>query len=100
MELYDEVLDNDTLDIVKDSFDNVKTKIGMPTNIKASLLKNYNSSTLVIAAENDCLFPAKEVLPRAKKIISNCDAYMLKGRGHMHILTQHEKKLIIDFLKF
>lgn len=99
MALYDEVLDKDTLDIVKDSFDNVKTKIGMPTNIKASLLKNYNSPTLVIAAENDCLFPAKKVLSRAKKIISNCDTYMLKGSGHMHILPQNERKLIVDFLK-
>lgn len=99
MAINDEVIDKDTLDIVKDSFDNVKTKIGMPTNIKASLLKNYKAPTLVIAAENDCLFPAKRVLTRAKNIISNCKVHMLKGSGHMHILPQYEKTLITDFLK-
>lgn len=99
MAINDEVIDKDTLDIVKDSFDNVKTKIGMPTNIKASLLNNYKAPTLVIAAENDCLFPAKRVLTRAKNIISNCKVHMLKGSGHMHILPQYEKKLITDFLK-
>lgn len=99
MAINDEVIDKDTLDIVKDSFDNVKTKIGMPTNIKASLLKNYKAPTLVIAAENDCLFPAQKVLTRAKNIISNCKVHMLKGSGHMHILPQYEKKLITDFLK-
>lgn len=78
MAIYDEVLDEDTLDIVKDSFDNVKTKVGMPTNIKTSLLKDYKAPTLVIAAENDCLFPAKKVLTRAQKIIYNCKTYMLK----------------------
>lgn len=34
MALDESVLDEDTLDIVKDSFDNVKTKVGMPTNIQ------------------------------------------------------------------
>lgn len=99
MALNDEVLDKDTLDIVKDSFDNVKTKVGMPTNIKASMLTNYKAPTFVIAAENDCLFPAKRVLSRAKNIIPNCQVHMLKGSGHMHILPQQEKKLIEEFLK-
>ena len=35
--LHENVLDEDTLNILKDSFDNVKTKVGMPTNIEAKI---------------------------------------------------------------
>lgn len=99
MALYEEVLDEDTLDIVKDSFDNVKTKVGMPTNIEAKKLSDYHAPTLVIASEKDCLFPAKKVLARAKQIIPSCSVYELKGSGHMHVLPKSVKHMIIDFLK-
>lgn len=99
MALYEEVLDEDTLDIIKDSFDNVKTKVGMPTNIEAKKLPDYHAPTLVIASEKDCLFPAKKVLSRAKQIIPSCSVYELKGSGHMHVLPQNVKHMIIDFLK-
>lgn len=99
MALYEEVLDEATLDILRDSFDNVKTKTGMPTNIKSNRLKKYRSPTFVIAAEKDCLFPAKKVLPRAKKIFKNCKVHLLKECGHMHIMPPKEKDLIIKFLK-
>lgn len=99
MALREEVLDEDTLDIVKDSFDNVKTKVGMPSNIEAKKLSDYHSPTLFIASEKDCLFPAKKVLSRAKQIIPNCSVYELKGSGHMHVLPQSVKHMIVDFLK-
>lgn len=60
MAITENVLDIDTLNTMKDSFDNVKTKVGMPTNIKAKLLDKYDSPTLIIASEKDCLFPAKK----------------------------------------
>lgn len=99
MAIKEDVLDIDTLNTVKDSFDNVKTKVGMPTNINAKLLEKYKSPTLIIASEKDCLFPAKKVLLRAKQIIPNCQLRELKGCGHMHILPKHEKDLIINFIK-
>lgn len=99
MALHEEVLDEDTLDIVKDSFDNVKTKVGMPTNVSAEKMENYHAPALVIASEKDCLFPASKVLPRAKQIISDCEVHMLKDSGHMHILPQDKKDRIIEFLK-
>ena len=40
----------------------------MPTNIEKKGLSNYCSPTLIIASENDCLFPARKVLYRAGKI--------------------------------
>lgn len=99
MALHESVLDKDTLDIVRDSFDNVKTKVGMPTNVQPQRLSAYTSPTLVIAGEKDCLFPAKKVLPKAKEIIQNCKTYMLRDSGHMHILQEQERGMIIDFLK-
>lgn len=35
----------------------------------------------------------------AKKMFSNCETYLLKNSGHMHILPENEKELIINFLK-
>lgn len=99
MALYENVLDEDTMNILKDSFDNVNTKAGMPTNIEAKKLQKYHSPTLVIACEKDCLFPAKKVLYRAKRIIPNCTTVELKGSGHIHILPQKEKTEIVEFLK-
>lgn len=98
MSVTEEVLDEDTLNSIKDSFDNVKTKVGMPSNISSKLIKKYKSPTLIIASEKDCLFPAKKVLSRAKKIIPNCEMRELKNCGHLHVLPKYEKNLIINFL--
>lgn len=99
MALHKDVPDKNTLDIVKDSFDHVKTKVRMPTNVSPEKLSNYHSPTLVIAGEKDCLFPAKKVLPKAKEMIPDCITHLLKDSGHMHILPQKEKEFILHFLK-
>lgn len=98
MSVSEDVLDGDTMETIKDSFDNVKTKAGMPTNINKKLMQQFKAPALVIASEKDLLFPARKVLPRAKQLIQNCEVRELKGSGHMHILPQAEKELIIDFL--
>ncbi|OXS73016.1 alpha/beta hydrolase [Lysinibacillus sp. KCTC 33748] len=98
MAIREEVLDKDTLDMVRDSFDHVKTKVGMPSNVSEQLMQRCKAPTLIMAAEKDCLFPAKKVLSRAKRIIPNNTAHMLKGCGHMHMMPDLEKKMIVDFL--
>ncbi|MBE7105463.1 alpha/beta hydrolase [Bacillus cereus] len=98
MDIKEEILDKDTLDMVKDSFDHVKTKVGMPSNVSGKLMQQCKAPTLIMAGEKDCLFPAKKVLPRAKRIIPNNTAHMLKGCGHMHMMSEREKKMIVDFL--
>ena len=70
----------------------------MPSNVKTKDIKKCDAPTLIMAAEKDCLFPAKKVIPRAKKIIPNCITYLLEKRGHMHFLTEDEKKMIVEFL--
>lgn len=98
MALSPDVLDQDTLDTVKSSFTHVKTKVAMPSNVSAARMKRYTAPALVMAAERDCLFPAKKVLGRAEKILPGCTLYELKGRGHMHLLTEEEKRMIVAFL--
>ena len=75
-----------------------KVKTGMPSDVDEGLLKKCDAPTLVMAAERDCLFPGKDVIERAKRIIPNCETYLLEGRGHMNTLTKDEKKMIVDFL--
>ncbi len=74
-----------------------KVKTGMPSDVDEDLMQRYNAPTLVMAAEKDCLFPGKGVIERAKRIIPNCETYLLEGRGHMNALTEEEKKMIVDF---
>jgi len=76
-----------------------KVKTLMPSNASAKLISRCKAPTLVMAAEKDCMFPAKRVIPRARKIIRNCKTYLLRNRGHMHFLTDAEKKMIVGFLK-
>lgn len=93
--------DNITGDIyetAKLSITYAKIKTGMPSNVSASAMKKCKAPTLVMAAEKDCLFPAKGVIPRATRIIENCTTYLLADRGHMSSLSESEKQMIIDFL--
>ena len=95
---YDNITD-DVFETAKRSIKYSKVKAGMPSNVSAKLMKRCPAPTLVMAAEKDCMYPAKRVIPRAKRIIRNCSTYVLKSRGHMHFLTDSEKQMIIDFLK-
>ncbi len=93
--------DNITEDIyvtAKLSIDYSKVKTGMPSDVSESKMKNCMVPTLVLAAENDCLFPGRDVLKRANKIIPDCTTYLLEGRGHMNRLNENEEKMIRDFL--
>ncbi len=98
MAITTENVSDDILETAKCSIDNVKIKTGMPSNVKPFDMKKCSAPTLVMAGERDCLFPAKDVIPQAKKIIPNCKTYLLRNRGHMNQLTMAEKKMIIEFL--
>ena len=92
-----ENIDADLFETAKCSIDNVKVKVGMPSNVLPDEMKKCVAPTLVMAGENDCLFPAQFVIPQAERIIPNCVTYLLQGRGHMHYLTEAEKQKIVDF---
>ena len=95
-------MDNVTDDIyqtAKLSIDYVKIKTAMPSDVDEDRMKKCLAPALVMAAERDCLFPGQGVIERAEKIIPNCRTYLLLDRGHMHFLTEEEKRMIVEFLK-
>lgn len=99
MAIEEHNITDDIYETAKLSIDFSKVKTGMPSNVDAKYMKKCKASTLVMAAEKDCLFPAKQVISRAEKILDNCTTYLLESRGHMHFLTDDEKQMIVDFLK-
>ena len=99
MAINESNITDDIYETAKLSIDFSKVKTGMPSNVDAEDMKKCRAPALVMAAEKDCLFPAKQVIPRAKNIINNCTAYLLESRGHMHFLTDKEKQMIVNFLK-
>ena len=97
--LTEDNIDDDMLETAKLSIEYTKVKSAMPSNVSEKLILKCKAPALVMAAEKDCLFPARRVIPRAKRIIPDCRAYLLKGRGHVNELTEREKRLIVGFLK-
>lgn len=91
-------ISSDILETARCSIDNTKIKSVMPQNESVDSLSKYHNPVLVMAAEEDCLFPAKKVLPQAQKVWKQSITYLLKERGHIHDLTDVEKKMIVDFL--
>ena len=99
MAVTEENITEDIYETAKLSINHSKVKTGMPSNVKEKDMRKCEAPTLVMAAEKDCLFPAKGVLPRAEGIIKNVKTYLLEGRGHMSFLTEGEKQMIVEFLK-
>ena len=98
MAVSEENITQEIYETAKLSINYSKVKTGMPSNVSAKYISKCKAPTLVMAADKDCLFPAKGVIPRAERIIQNCTTYLLKNRGHMSNLTEDEKKMIVDFL--
>lgn len=98
MAITEENISQDIYETAKLSINYSKVKTGMPSNVSKQDMIKCKAPTLIMAAERDCLFPAKGVIPRAEQIIANATTYLLEGRGHMSSLTKEEKKMIVDFL--
>lgn len=92
-------ISEDILLTAKCSIDHARIKIRMPQDESKTSLRRYKNPILVMAAEQDCLFPAKKVLPKAKEVWKQCSTYLLENRGHIHELTEQEKELILQTLK-
>lgn len=99
MAVTEENITEDIYETAKLSINHSKVKTGMPSDVSEQYMKKCKAPTLVMAAEKDCLFPARGVIPRAERIIENCTTYLLEGRGHMSNLKEEEKQMIVDFLK-
>jgi len=102
MALNENEIDENTFEMVKCAFDNVCVKAGMPSNVKETDMKSYTAPTLLITGEKDIIFPGEKVIARAKKIIPDLKTYLMKGSGHMSILSSEKNKnvlvMIAEFL--
>ncbi len=102
MVITEKDIDDSTLEMVRYSFNHVCVKAGMPSNVKMADMQNYTAPTLLITGEKDVIFPGEKVIARAKTIIPNLKTYLMRGSGHMCILSsekyQHVLKMIADFL--
>jgi pimeloyl-ACP methyl ester carboxylesterase len=98
MAIDENEIDESTFEMVKCAFDNVCVKAGMPSNVKATDMKNYTAPTLLLTGEKDVLFPGKKVIARAKTIIPNLKTYLMKGSGHTCVLSSEKNKNILHII--
>jgi pimeloyl-ACP methyl ester carboxylesterase len=99
MAVYENEIDEDTLTMVRSTFNNVRVKAGMPSNVKAGDIAGYKSPTLLIAGSKDILFPGKRVIARAKKLIPNIKTYLMSDSGHMSRLTSDKNSNVIGMME-
>jgi pimeloyl-ACP methyl ester carboxylesterase len=98
MAIDENEIDESTFEMVKYAFDNVCVKAGMPSNVKATDMKNYTAPTLLLTGEKDVLFPGAKVIARAKTIIPNLKTYLMKGSGHMCVLSSEKNKNVLHII--
>jgi pimeloyl-ACP methyl ester carboxylesterase len=98
MAIDENEIDESTFEMVKCAFNNVRVKAGMPSNVKATDMKNYTAPTLLLTGEKDVLFPGAKVIARAKTIIPNLKTYLMKGSGHMCVLSSEKNKNVLHII--
>jgi len=98
MALDENEIDESTFEMVKCTFDNVCVKAEMPSNVKVTDMKNYTAPTLLITGEKDIIFPGEKVIARAKMIIPNLKTYLMKGSGHMSIMSSEKNKNVLEMI--
>jgi pimeloyl-ACP methyl ester carboxylesterase len=86
----DEPIGEEVLEITEAVFHLVHIEPEMPRNVQRDELASFNAPTLVIAAENDGLFPAEAVVRRAHRVFPNLvSAEVIPGATH-YMSTRHQ----------
>lgn len=98
MAIDENEIDESTFEMVKCAFENVSVKAGMPSNVKKTDMKNFTAPTLLITGEKDVIFPGEKVIARAKLIIPNLKTYLMKGSGHMCVLSSERNKNVLEMI--
>ena len=93
-----ENIDESTLEMVKGSFDHSVVKAAMPSNARSGKLKMCTAPTLLIAAENDCLFPCKKIIKRAENLLPDIETVLLRNQGHLCVLPANVMDIISEFI--
>jgi hypothetical protein len=66
-----EPIDDALIEITEAVFRHVKVEPEMPRKVRQAELIDFKAPTLVLAAENDGLFPGKAVIERAQEVFLN-----------------------------
>jgi len=98
MAIEDKNIDAETYEMVKNAFEFAKVKTEMPTNINMGILKKCNIPVLLIAAENDCIFPGRRVIEKAEKWLPDLRSHLLINQGHLCNLPIDVMNMIIKFI--
>jgi pimeloyl-ACP methyl ester carboxylesterase len=98
MAIEEKNIDVATYEMVKSTFEFAKVKVGMPSNVKMDILKKCNAPILLIASENDCIFPGKKVIEKAEKIFFDLRSHLLINQGHLCALPVDVMNMIIKFI--
>lgn len=81
--MFTEPVEDAMLDFVGLVYEQVNIHPQMPRRVTKADLARFQAPTLVLAAENDCFFPAHKVLPRARDVIPNVvRTEVLEGSHH------------------
>jgi len=98
MAIDEKNIDENTYEMVKNSFEHAIVKAGLPSNATIEKLKQCISPTLLIAAENDCLFPGRKVIRKAKETLPNIETILLHNQGHLCVMPDDVMKKIMYFI--
>jgi pimeloyl-ACP methyl ester carboxylesterase len=98
MAIEEKNIDDNTYEMVKSSFEHAVVKAGLPSNVSSKMLKQCFAPTLVIAAEEDCLFPGKKVIKKAKETIPNMNAILLHNQGHLCVVPNDVMDKVVHFI--
>ena len=84
-------LDDELVEMSLLTISNLKVASRMPHPMKKKELLEFKAPTIVIAAENDILFPGKPVIKRAKKILPNLfNTKLLRDKPHAFYTASKE----------
>ncbi len=97
----EEPIDDQVLEITQAVFRHVRIEADMPRNVRRKELACFQAPTLVIAAEKDSLFPADQVVRRAREVFPNLAAaeiipgatHYLPARYHAYLNERCERFL-------
>lgn len=91
-------IDEVTLTMVRSTFMHVSVKAGLPSNVEANDMKNYQAPTLLIVGEKDLLFPGEAVIERAKTLMPDLTTHVMIDSGHLSNLSLEKHQYIIPMI--
>lgn len=99
MAIDEKNIDDNTYEMVKSSFKHAVVKTGLPSNVSPEKLKQCSVPTFLIAAENDCLFPGRKVIEKAKETLPNIEAVLLRNQGHLCVVPDDIMEKLVQFIE-